>query len=221
MDQSVENVWPDKVDYSLSTPTKAVIFGTSVQVDFKLIPLLKGLKFGKVTTELQEKQEFTIQGRAPKRKRDVTRTIAKDEYRHPDAAETMDIEGQEGFLFSRIIPLPQSLKNCMQTVEAMGIKIRHNLIFNVQMLNPDRHVSEVRGSEPTWFWSLLKEISFMLVSLCAFSFLRTCPSMTIITWSTGAHGASMPPQPWTSLLLHSMASISSINFIVTSIQVAI
>lgn len=139
----MENVWPEKVDYALSTPTKAVIFGTTVQVDFRLVPLLKGLKFGKIVTEVTEKQEFAVQTRTPKRKQTIIRSIAKDEYHHPDDAETVDIEGQEGFLFSRSIPLPQSLRKCLQTVDVMGIKIRHSLVFNVQMHNPDGHISEV------------------------------------------------------------------------------
>jgi len=141
-------VWPEKVDYSLSTPTKAVIFGTKIQVDFKLVPLLKGLRFGRVTTELNEKQELSVKVRnAPVKSRQNQRPIAKDEYRFPDDAESIDIEGQDGFTFSRAISIPQSLKCCLQTVDALGIKIRHSLCFNIQMHNPDGHISEVSGKE--------------------------------------------------------------------------
>lgn len=137
-------MWPEKVDYSLSTPTKAVIFGTKIQVDFKLIPLLKGLRFGKVTTELNEKQEVSVKVRnAPVKNRHNHRPIAKDEYRFPDDAESIDVEGQDGFIFSRAISIPQSLKSCLQTVDALGIKIRHSLSFKIQMHNPDGHISEV------------------------------------------------------------------------------
>lgn len=146
--QCVENVWPDKVNYSLSTPTKAVIFGTTVQVDFRLIPLLKGLKIGKITTELNERQEMTIKGpRTPRKRREITRLIAKDEHRLPDDVEAEDISGQEGYVFSRTLAIPQSLRKCLQSVDALGIKIRHNLNFNVQMHNPDGHVSEVGPNE--------------------------------------------------------------------------
>ena len=173
--QSVENIWPDKVDYSLSTPTKAVIFGTNVQVDFKLIPLLKGLKFGKVTTEFNERQEVSIKGpRAPIRSRQITRTIAKDEYRLPENAESEDIEGQDGYTFSRAIRIPQSLKKCLQTVDALGIRIRHNLTFNVQMHNPDGHVSEVCHKclcHALFSEKLLRFNSCMLPSRYASSFL--------------------------------------------------
>ena len=121
-----------------------MIFGTSVQVDFRLIPLLKGLKIGKVKTELNERQEVTTKGsRAHSKSRQMTRMIVQDEHRMPDDMETEDIDGQEGYMFSRSLRLPQSLKNCMQTVDALGIRIRHTLTFNIQMHNPDGHVSEV------------------------------------------------------------------------------
>ena len=147
-------MWPDKIDYSLSTPTKAVIFGTNLQVDFRLIPLLKGLKIGKIKTELNERQEVTIKGsRAPSKSRQIIRMIVQDEHRLPDDAETEDIDGQEGYVFSRNLRLPQSLKNCIQTVDALGIKIRHSLTFNIQMHNPDGHVSEVSTIESKLQWT--------------------------------------------------------------------
>lgn len=121
-----------------------MIFGTNVKVDFRLIPLLKGMKFGKITTELNEKQELSIRGpRAPIKSRQISRSIARDEYRLPDDTESVDIEGQDGYVFSRTIQIPQSLKKCLQTVDALGIRVRHNLSFNVQIHNPDLHVSEV------------------------------------------------------------------------------
>lgn len=145
-------MWPAKVNYSLSTPTKAVIFGTTVQVDFRLIPLLKGLKIGKITTELNERQEMTIKGpRTPRKCREIIRLIAKDEHRLPDDVEAENIGGQEGYLFSRTLAIPQSLRKCLQSVDALGIKIRHNLNFNVQMHNPDGHVSEVSVDEKNPF----------------------------------------------------------------------
>ena len=175
-------MWPEKIDYCLSTPTKAVIFGTSVQVDFKLIPLLKGLRIGKITTELNEKQDIKIRGtRNPSRSRQISRLIVRDEHRLPDDVETEDVEGQEGYVFSRSLRLPQSLKHCVQTVEALGIKIRHYLSFNIQMHNPDGHVSEVSAivgdAEPEL---LLTTTSSMPHFLYTSSFLQTCP-LTITT----------------------------------------
>ena len=173
-------MWPEKIDYCLSTPTKAVIFGTSVQVDFRLVPLLKGLKIGKITTELNEKQDIKIRGtRNPSRNRQISRLIVKDEHRLPDDMETEDTEGQEGYVFSRSLWLPQSLKHCIQTVEALGIKVRHYLSFNIQMHNPDGHVSEVSARRPGLDF-LLTIISSMPRFLCTSSFLQICP-LTITT----------------------------------------
>ena len=123
---------------------KAVIFGSFISVDFKLVPLLKGLQIGKIFSELVEKQEFTI--KTPKtatKSRQMTRSIHKDEYRLPSNLETEDIDGQEGFSFSRQVPVPQNLRKCVQTIDCLGIKVRHSLTFNVQLHNPDGHVSEV------------------------------------------------------------------------------
>ena len=137
-------MWPAKVDYSFSTPTKAVMFGTAVQLDFKLIPLLKGLKIGKITTTLNERLEMSVKGpRTPTKRRETTRIVAKDEHCLAENFEAEDIGGQEGYVFSRSLPIPQSLRKCLQSAEAFGIRTRHHLHFNVQMHNPDGHVSEV------------------------------------------------------------------------------
>ena len=160
-----------------------MIFGTVVQVDFRLIPLLKGLKIGKITTELNERQEMTIKGpRIPKKRREITRLIAKDEHRLPDDVEAEDIGGEEGYTFSRTLSIPQSLRKCLQSVDALGIKIRHNLNFNVQMHNPDGHVSEVSANEKRSILKaiLLRNNSCMQHFPCSYLSLRICP-LTITT----------------------------------------
>ena len=87
---------------------------------------------------------MTIKGpRTPRKRREITRIIVKDEHCLAENFEAEDIGGQEGYVFSRLLSLPQSLRKCLQSVDALGIKVRHNLQFNVQMHNPDGHVSEV------------------------------------------------------------------------------
>jgi hypothetical protein len=56
----VENLWPNKVEYSISIPNKAVVFGSSIPINIVLLPLLKGLTVGKVTCSLKELHNFTI-----------------------------------------------------------------------------------------------------------------------------------------------------------------
>ena len=117
------------------------------------MPLLKGLKIGKITTELLQRQNLTIHSsRNTTRSHSNTQAVHTDEYSIPDDAETEDIEGQEGYVFSRSIPVPQSLKQCVQTFNSPDIKIRHHLAFNVQLLNPDGHVSELHASLPVFIF---------------------------------------------------------------------
>ncbi|GIK06967.1 hypothetical protein Aspvir_002620 [Aspergillus viridinutans] len=149
---SVENIWPNKIEYSISTPTKAVIFGTSIRVDFKLIPLLKGLKIGQIVSQLIESHDLTLNPEDPDSVRNTyknTRTIVNDEH-ELDEENTLEIidEAAEGYQFSRFLDLPKTLTRCLQDTDTRGIKIRHKLKFRVQLLNPDGHISELRATLP-------------------------------------------------------------------------
>lgn len=143
----MENVWPNKIEYSISTPTKAVVFGTSIRVDFKLIPLLKGLRIGQIVSQLIESHDLTLNPEDPDSVRNTyksTRTILNDEHEldEDSGLEIID-EMAEGYQFSRHLDLPKTLTRCLQDTDTRGIKIRHKLKFRVQLLNPDGHVSEV------------------------------------------------------------------------------
>ncbi|KAI4143628.1 MAG: hypothetical protein LQ341_002867, partial [Variospora aurantia] len=153
-EMAVDNTWANKIDYTLSTPTKAVIFGTTVQVDFRIASLLKGLKIGEVSLKISETQDVTIDTRrqGKRSKIRVTRDIAEDKFEFPQDQETVLIDGQDSWVFTRQINLPKSLSKCLQTVDARGIKTRHNLLFNVKLINPDQHVSELHASLPLYIY---------------------------------------------------------------------
>lgn len=143
----MENIWPNKIEYSISTPTKAVIFGTSVRIDFRLIPLLKGLKIGTITSQLIETHELTMNPDDPTTVQNTyksTRTIKTDDYElnEDEQLEILD-ETAEGFQFHRTLDIPHSLSRCLQDTDVKGIKIRHKLKFRIQLHNPDGHTSEV------------------------------------------------------------------------------
>lgn len=151
---SVENIWPNKIEYSISTPSKAVVFGSFLQVDFKLIPLLKGLVIGTISTQLKEEHEYIVDpewgvaalnGGIMK----DDRIIAYDTYTLDHERDMQIIEeAAEGFQFSRYLELPKSLTKCMQDCNVKGIKVRHKIKFNVQLHNPDGHISELRANLP-------------------------------------------------------------------------
>lgn len=155
---SVENIWPNKIEYSISVPSKAIIFGSFLRVDFKLIPLLKGLVIGQISTQVREEQEFVVDPEwnvsalgGGQTKHD--RTIVSDLYTiDPEKDEQIIDEAAEGFQFSRFIELPKSLHQCLQDCNVKGIKVRHKVKFNVQLHNPDGHISELRANLPVAFY---------------------------------------------------------------------
>lgn len=151
----MENVWPNKIEYSISTPSKAVIFGTSIKVEFRLLPLLKGLKIGTISTQVLESHEFTLDpeaGTGLHNNYKTVKTIAVDEHELDEETDRQILDEEaEGFNFIRYLDLPKTLNRCLQDTDVCGIKIRHKLKFNVQLLNPDGHTSEVRyiGTSPS------------------------------------------------------------------------
>ncbi|KAJ6151891.1 Arrestin-like N-terminal [Penicillium chrysogenum] len=148
---SVDNIWPNKIEYSISTPTKAIVFGTAIHVDFKLIPLLKGLRIGQITSQLIESHDLTLNPEDPDSIRNTyknTRTILTDEHElDEDNIEIID-ESAEGYQCTRVLDMPQTLTRCLQDTDTKGIKVRHKLKFRIQLHNPDGHVSELRATLP-------------------------------------------------------------------------
>jgi hypothetical protein len=146
---TVENVWPNKIEYSLVIPQKAIMFGTAINVEMRFTSLLKGLRIGTIKCQLIETQEFTNEGakllseRYFKHTRDVDSWSfeVNDEEHYQDV---MNDEGQDGYTLSERMPLPKNLSRCLQDVDVLGIKVRHKLKFNIALHNPDGHISEVR-----------------------------------------------------------------------------
>jgi hypothetical protein len=150
---TVENIWPNKIEYSLVIPQKAIMFGTAIEVEMRFTTLLKGLKIGAIRCSLVEITELTIPGpnhnaqldRYHKDHREIDNwqfELNEDEH----YMDMLDDSGQDGFRLKEIMPLPKKLSKCMQDVDVNGIKIRHKVKFNIALHNPDGHVSEVGAS---------------------------------------------------------------------------
>ncbi|KKY17494.1 putative carbon catabolite repression protein [Phaeomoniella chlamydospora] len=149
---SVENIWPNKIEYSISTPSKAVVFGTSVRVDFRLIPLLKGLRIGTISSQVIESHDFTLDPdvvQSYSNNYRHTKVVATDEYVMDESADPQILDEEaEGYQLTRQLELPKTLNKCLQDTDTRGIKVRHKLKFNVQLHNPDGHTSELRATLP-------------------------------------------------------------------------
>ncbi|KAF3909566.1 hypothetical protein AA313_de0205345 [Arthrobotrys entomopaga] len=140
---AVENIWPNKVEYTVSTPSKAVVFGSFIPIEVRLTPLLKGLSVAKVTVALKEMYEL-----APHVKQiSGTRHISEVEFSGWEESNPTDEEDGAWRLREKVF-LPQTLAKCLQDCEVGKIKIRHKLKFAIQLKNPDGHLSELRATLP-------------------------------------------------------------------------
>ncbi|KAL8947436.1 MAG: hypothetical protein Q9222_006282 [Ikaeria aurantiellina] len=134
------------------TPTKGVVFGTTVEAKFRISPLIKGLRVGEVIFRIIETQDMLIDPRPQEtrrgRKTKVNRDVVEDRSIFPQDLETTLVNGQDSWVYSRQLVLPKSLRECLQTVDALNIKVKHRLQFDIQLINPDEHTSALHASLP-------------------------------------------------------------------------
>ncbi|KAK0629140.1 hypothetical protein B0T17DRAFT_505729 [Bombardia bombarda] len=150
---SVENIWPNKVEYSIVVPQKAVVFGSSIPLETRFTPLLKGLELGDVSVKLMETHDIILQSQTGhtlrehrKEKEVMSWTIPMTREEHWQ--DMIEDTGQEGWLMKTSLDLPKKLGSCIQDVNTKGIKVRHKLKMVVGLKNPDGHISELRATLP-------------------------------------------------------------------------
>jgi hypothetical protein len=150
---SVENIWPNKIEYSIIIPQKAVVFGSALPLQTRFTPLLKGLELGDMSIKLVEVHDIHVKAtpghphKEHKKEREVahwTLPMSREEYWHDMIEDT----GQEGWMMDTSLDLPRKLGKCVQDVNVHGIKVRHKLKLVVALKNPDGHTSELRATLP-------------------------------------------------------------------------
>lgn len=150
---SVENIWVNKIEYSIVVPQKAVVFGTSIPLETRFSPLLKGLELGDITIRLIEVHHFILSSAAGQPLREYRRDREVSLWKIPMSRDEhwrdmIDDTGQEGWVMNTSLDLPRKLTMCLQDTNVHGIKIRHKLKVVVALKNPDGHVSELRAALP-------------------------------------------------------------------------
>jgi hypothetical protein len=177
---SVENVWPNKVEYSIVIPQKAVVFGGTVEMEMRFCPLLKGLELGEITAKMVESRECMIQGstglniREHRTEREVATwkfEVNTDEHWH----DVIEGTGQEGWALTKQLSLPKKLRQCIQDINHHGIKVRHKIKLTVSLKNPDGHVSEVCHSH------IVRQITMHTQILTLFKLRATLPVSIFIS----------------------------------------
>lgn len=138
---AVDNTWPKKVEYTISTPSKAVAIGSLVPTHMLLVPLAKGLKLGTVKVSLVEYFSCSGSYGPPHIGERVISKIT--------VPSTCCEISEDKWEVTAHLPIPPSLSKCTQDVDILtNIKVRHKLKYVIGLVNPDGHVSELRASLP-------------------------------------------------------------------------
>ncbi|CCC67455.1 hypothetical protein NCAS_0A08970 [Naumovozyma castellii] len=161
---AVDNTWPNKVDYSISVPTRAVAIGSTTPIDISLVPSLKGLRLGPIKISLLEYIQFCgSTGGVIHQERIVNKLKLKDPLGHvailkrqkeeyneeeSEQEELLD-EFQDRWEVSALFNIPANLSKCCQDCNILtSLKVRHKLKFVISLINPDGHISELRATLP-------------------------------------------------------------------------
>ncbi|CAK9440296.1 uncharacterized protein LODBEIA_P43960 [Lodderomyces beijingensis] len=140
---AVDNTWPKKVEYSLSCPTRALAVGSRTPISMMLIPLAKGLGLGDIKIQLIE--FYSYMGNVPPM-HSAERVIASKKISEKNS-NGFELEFDK-WEIETFLKIPASLSKCCQDIDAQHVKVRHKLKFNIGLINPDGHVSELRASLP-------------------------------------------------------------------------
>lgn len=150
------DTWANKVAYSISIPSDAVVFGTSITADVELTPLKKGIRLGKIELKLLETVVRRIQAsEQPDIRGDRSKSeeleVAKQEMEFPENSrmiyedETSDnpTMADEMYKFQATLPLPKSLNLCRQDVDLHQLNVTHRFKLMVNIHNPEGHTSQL------------------------------------------------------------------------------
>ena len=150
------DIWANKISYSISIPTDAIVFGTSITADVELSPIKKGIRLGKVELRLMETVVKRVtQADDPALRTDRQKTeeheVAKSDMDFPENSRVMydeesvdnPILADEMYKFQATLALPKSLNVCRQDVDNHNINISHRFKLMVNIHNPEGHVSQL------------------------------------------------------------------------------
>jgi hypothetical protein len=151
IEQSIEQSWADKIMYQICLPGRAFLLGSPIKVDFRYVPLLKGVHPTSIQLQLVESHVLNSMAgglRTPRQTRD--KTIA-DKIAIYEAFSGDDIvtEGiKQWHVLSHILSPSNWTESCLPSCQTSIIDVSHSLRISIKLRNPDGHISEV--SKLTW-----------------------------------------------------------------------
>ncbi|KAF2741797.1 hypothetical protein M011DRAFT_316652 [Sporormia fimetaria CBS 119925] len=144
-----EHTWQNKVFYKMTLPRKNFLVGTSIPVRFSVTPLRKGVEVGDVHLKLLECRQFR-ETRPPKRQTwDSENAVCAVHLKGPPDGSERTVPDQDEWRgladerheFEVVLPLPDSLTKCKQTVDTEHIQISHKVRVDLYIKNPEGHSS--------------------------------------------------------------------------------
>lgn len=146
-DCTVENIWPGKVQYEVRIPSRAIPLGGKTKIHILIVPLVKGLKLGKITGSIE--QYFALKGEGDESFEDE-KTVFKFQLPEMPMSEL----DSDRWSMEANLSMPSDLKQCTPDVTLKGdlICVRNKLIFDINIINPDGHTSQVRSKLPIVFY---------------------------------------------------------------------
>ncbi|KAL4975308.1 hypothetical protein BDW66DRAFT_160611 [Aspergillus desertorum] len=130
---TLDNEWPGKVQYSLSLSDTIVPFKSHIRPHMHLSPLAEGLQLECIGVEVVETHSF-----APSTLYSLG---------HTDGIEQERVT-RMAYIGSRCCSLPSALTDCAQDIRTPYFTIMHKVVFTIRLVNLDGHVSMIRTSLP-------------------------------------------------------------------------
>ncbi|CDR41272.1 CYFA0S07e00122g1_1 [Cyberlindnera fabianii] len=139
---SIGKSWPNKVQYEVSIPSRAVPIGGVTPINILLVPLCKGMKLGRIRAQLI--QYYAFKG------------AAGEVYDDEQIVLDCTMEQMENTLLDdkisidSYIKVPSNLKKVTQDCDFKDdmIKVRHKLKLQINLMNAGGHISELRANLP-------------------------------------------------------------------------
>ncbi|CCH46703.1 hypothetical protein BN7_6300 [Wickerhamomyces ciferrii] len=142
----IGKTWPGKLQYEVSIPARAVPIGGKTPLNILLVPFIKAMKLGPIKAQIV--QYYSFKG--------INGDVYDDQQQIMDLTMTQmeNHELTDKLAIESSIDLPSNLKKVTQDCDLKEdlIKVRHKLKIQINIIQPNGHMSELRANLPISFY---------------------------------------------------------------------
>ncbi|ORX53162.1 hypothetical protein DM01DRAFT_1287981 [Hesseltinella vesiculosa] len=144
---SVVNQWTDKIDYEISLPTKYFHHGEIIPVHILVRALVPGVHVRCMNCTFKEYASCKpINGWFGGRTKSHGRILYYARHNHDSSMDADSI--QEPWDLRLMIPISSRVEDTQFDLSNEASKVRHKIKFQLNIINPDGHLSELRAVLP-------------------------------------------------------------------------